>query len=120
MKFDPPLPGVSVSYPPAPPWLLRNVFRKIKATKAHAGIPVPRPVHPPLAGRDVVGIETVLIVDLALLGIAQDIVGFLNLLEAILGRFVAGIQIRMILARQLAVGLADLVFLGSAETPSVS
>jgi hypothetical protein len=98
---------------PAPPRLLIRVkSEKSKPPKpmlADPRAPAPRPGPP---GGNVVGIETVLIVHLALLGIAQDVVGFLNLLEALLGGFVAGIQIGMILARQLAVSLADLVFFG--------
>ena len=89
---------------------------KIEATETHARLTGAR-AWPTArtARRNVVGIETVLIVNLALLGIAQDVVGFLDLLEALLGGFIAGIQIRMILARQLAVSLADLVFLGGAR-----
>ena len=55
-----------------------------------------------------------LIIDLALFGIAQDIVGFLNFLEAVFSSLVAWIQVRMVLAGQLPIGLADLVRLGIA------
>ena len=74
------------------------------------------PPNPPAAtvglgcGRiDVVGVEAELIVNLALLGIAEDVVGFGKRLELFLGRLIAGIHIGVILARQLAEGLADVV-----------
>ena len=79
--------------------------------------PAPGPGPP---GGTVVGIEAELIVHLALLRVAQDVVGFLDLLEALLGGFVAGIQVGMILARQLAVRLADIVVLGIARDAQVS
>ncbi len=96
--------------------MIIDVIGKIEATETHARLtgarswPAAR-----TARRNVVGVETVLIVDLALLGIAQDVVSFLDFLEALLGGFIAGVQIRMILARQLAVRLADLVFFGRAR-----
>ena len=72
-------------------------------------------------GEAVLGVEAVLIVHLALLGIAQDVVGFLDVLESLLGGLIAGIQIRMIFARKLPVGLADVVRRGLPRvTPSVS
>ena len=93
-----------------------DVVGKIEAAETHAGLTGPRPWPAArTARRNVVGIETVLIVNLALLGIAQDVVSFLNFLEALLGGFVARVQIGMILARQLAVRLADLVFFGGAR-----
>src|SRR6185312_16283571 len=54
-------------------------------------------VHPP------VGAELVVLA--ALLRIAQDLVGLVDLLEASLGRFVAGVHIRMMLAGELPVRL---------------
>ena len=54
-------------------------------------------------------IEAVLIVHLFLLRLAQNVVGFLDFLEAVLGGLVAGIQVRMMFAREFAVGLADLI-----------
>src|SRR5208282_1478356 len=68
-------------------------------------------------GRNVVRVEPVLIVDLALLFVPQDIVGFLDILELLFRRFVVGIEIRMILARQVPVRLADLLGLGLAIHP---
>ena len=46
---------------------------------------------------------------LALLGVGQDRVGLLDLLEALLGVLVAVVRVRVVLARQLAVGLLDLL-----------
>ena len=91
--------------------LLVHVFREIEATESHAGIRLPRSARRS-AGRNMIRIEAVLIVHLALFGVAQDIVGFLDLLKTLLSRFVARIQIGMILARQLAIRLANFVFFG--------
>ena len=58
------------------------------------------------------------VVLLALLGIGEHVMGLTDLLEALLGRRIAGIGIGMILARQLAVRLFDLVLarpLGDAQ-----
>ncbi len=93
-----------------------HVIRKIEATKTHARLTSARAW--PSAGtarRDVVRIETILIVNLALLRIAQDVISFLNLLEALFGGLIARVQIWMVLARQLAVRLAYLVFFGVAR-----
>ena len=51
------------------------------------------------------------------LRIAQDIVGFLDVFEAVFGGFIAGVEIGMIFARELPVGLADIVFRGGALYP---
>src|SRR5207302_8539434 len=56
---------------------------------------------------DVVGIETELVVNLALLGIAKNVVGLGDFFEPLLRLFVTGIDVRMVLARQLAEGFAD-------------
>ena len=58
--------------------------------------------------------EAELVVHLLLLGIAQDVVGFLDLLEAVLGGLVARVDVRMVLARQLSVRLLYL-FLGGGS-----
>ena len=50
-------------------------------------------------GVDVVGIKTELVVNLALFGVAQDLVGFRQGLELLLGSFVAGIDVGMVFAR---------------------
>src|SRR5215472_4431795 len=57
---------------------------------------------------NVVGIEPELVVDLTLLGIAQNVVGLGDGLELLLRGLVPGIYIGMVLARQLAEGLANL------------
>ena len=71
--------------------------------------------RPACAGIAVLRIEAELVVHLTLLGVAQDVVGFLDVLEALLGGLVARIQIGMVLARELAVGLADFVRIGVAR-----
>ncbi len=58
---------------------------------------------------DIVGIKTDLVVDLALFGIAQDIVGLGDGLEFLFGRLVAGVDIRMVLTRKFTEGLADVL-----------
>src|SRR5271165_537206 len=52
-----------------------------------------------------------LIIGRALLGIAQHLIGFLNLFEAVLGVLLLA-DVRMILASQLAIGALDLVRIG--------
>ena len=88
---------------------------KIKAAESHAGVGLALRAAAWTAGRNVVRIKTVLIVNLAFLGVAEDVVGFLNFFELLFGSFVAGIQIGMILTGQLAIGLANLVFLRVAR-----
>jgi len=58
-------------------------------------------------------VEAHLIVGLALLGVLQDLVGFLHLLELLLGVFFLG-HIRVVLAGELTVGLLDGVIRGRA------
>ena len=53
------------------------------------------------------------VIEFSFLFVAQDIVGDREILESVLGVFVARIDVGMIFARKLAVGLAD-VFVGSA------
>ncbi len=72
------------------------------------------------ARRNVVGIETVLVVDLALFRVAQNVVGFLNRLEAFFGGLVAWIQVGMVLARQTPVSLADFSSFAARATPRIS
>src|SRR5882724_420035 len=60
-------------------------------------------------GVDVVGVKTDLIVNLAFLGIAQNVVGFGQDLELFFRGLVAGIDVGVILAGQLAKGFADFV-----------
>ncbi len=62
---------------------------------------------------DVVGVEAKLVVNLALLGIAENVVGLGERLELLLRALVAGIDVGMILARELAESLADVVRRGS-------
>ena len=58
---------------------------------------------------DVVRVVAELVVDLALLGIAEDVVGFREQLEFFFRRLVAGIDVGMVLARQLAKRLTNLL-----------
>ena len=58
---------------------------------------------------DLVGIEADLVIDLALLFVAQNIVGLGDLFELLLGPLIVGIHVRVVLARGLAEGLADLL-----------
>ena len=59
------------------------------------------------------GRVAVLVVLRLLVGVAQDLIGLADLLEPLLAGLVAGVQVRMILLGQLAVGLADLVVRGA-------
>src|SRR5439155_13783686 len=60
---------------------------------------------------------SVAVVFRALLGVAQHLVGAVNLLEALLGTLIARVYVRMMLARQLAVGLFDFFLRGAALEP---
>src|SRR5262249_38655804 len=55
------------------------------------------------AGKSILRIEAELIVHLALLRIAQNIVRFLDILEALFGRLIARIQVGMVLTREFAI-----------------
>ena len=57
------------------------------------------------------------VVSLALLRVGQDVVGLLDLLEALLGRLVTGVAVGVVLARELPVGLLDLVRRGLLVDP---
>src|SRR5712692_2081079 len=56
--------------------------------------------------------RAVRVVGLALLGVGEDVVGGLDLLEALLGGLVVGVGVRVVLAGELAVRLLDLVLRG--------
>src|SRR5215469_2127029 len=58
---------------------------------------------------DVVRIEADLVVNFALLGIAEDFVGLGDGLELLLRRFVAGVYVGMIFAGELAKGFTDVL-----------
>src|SRR5438552_13599363 len=60
-------------------------------------------------GEPRIRIEPLLIVHLAFLRVAQNVVRFLQLLETILGGLVARIEVRVILARKAPVRLPDVV-----------
>ena len=74
----------------------------------------PPPASGPPPGEAGIGIEADLIVHRPLLRIAQNVIGFLHVLEAIFGGFVAGVEIGVIFAGELPVGFADLVLRGAA------
>ena len=57
-----------------------------------------------------VGVEAYLVVHGTLLWIAQDVIGFLNVLEAVFGGLVAWIEIRVIFAGEFPVCFADILF----------
>src|SRR5579872_407215 len=61
-----------------------------------------------LRGIDLVGVETELVVNLALLFVAQDVVGFGDFFELLFGLLVPGIDVGVISARSFAKGLSDL------------
>ena len=90
-------------------------LRKIETIEVHVGMASASAAARRRAGGEpVVGIETHLVVHLPLLGITQDVIGFLDILEAVFGGFVSWIQIRMVLSGELPVSLADIVFRGGA------
>jgi hypothetical protein len=71
-----------------------------------------RPLAPTARRRTreaVLGIEPVLVVHCALLGVAQNIIGFLHVFKALLGGLVTGIEIGVVLARKFPIGFTDIV-----------
>src|SRR5258706_10563262 len=84
---------------------------KIKSAKIKVDVRLPAVTAPSTrpARRKVVAVEAVLVVNLPLLGIGEDVVGFLQLLEFFFRGFVARIQIGVILPRQLAKRRTDIL-----------
>ena len=82
---------------------------KIKSPKIKiyigAGLPLRTRVA---AGRQIFAVEAILVVHLPLLGVGEHVIGFLQLLEFLFCGFVAGIQIGVIFARQLAKRCANI------------
>jgi hypothetical protein len=58
-----------------------------------------------------------LVVEGSLLVVGEDVVGERQVLEPLLGLLVPGIQVRVVLAREFAVGLAHLVGRGALREP---
>ena len=77
----------------------------VEASKSKLPKP-PKPPPGPRAGRERAGAAVVL---LALVGVAEHVVGLGDLLEALLGLLVVGVAVGVVLARELAVGLLDLL-----------
>ena len=90
---------------------------EIKATKIeiHSGLTRALPSSRIAARRQVVAVEAILVVHLPLLRVREDVVGFLDFLEFFFGSFIAGIQVRVILARQLAERRANILQAGLAR-----
>ena len=58
------------------------------------------------------GVDLAAVVAAALLLVAEDAIGRRDLLELLLGRLVAGVEVRMQLLGELAIGLGDVLGLG--------
>ena len=56
----------------------------------------------------------------ALVGIAQDLIGLAGLLELLFRGVIAGVAVRMIFERLLAISALQLLLAGFAQTPSTS
>jgi hypothetical protein len=77
---------------------------------------LPKPAPPPPPHAVLEGGVAVLVVGAALGAVAQHFVGFLGFLEGGLGILVAGlVAIRVVLHRQAAISLLDLVLAGAAR-----
>src|SRR5581483_178671 len=83
--------------------------RKTSGTASSTGLTSAARIGLGGSGIDVVAVKAELVVDLALFGIAQDIVGFGKRFELFLRGLVAGIDVGVVLARKLAESFADLV-----------
>ena len=76
-------------------------------------LPLPSAAARPLRALDLVGVLPVVAVEvvlLALLRVGEDVVGGVDLLEHGLGGLVVGVDVRVVLARETAVGGANLLF----------
>src|SRR5262249_55957909 len=92
----------------APAWC---AAKSTSAKAAAAGVGLGR------RGIDVVGVVAELVVYLPLFGIAQNVIGLGDFFELLLRLLVARIDVRMILARKLAEGLANVFRRGGLLHP---
>src|SRR5437667_133781 len=81
---------------------------KSAKVKVHAGIACALPawIAP---RRQILAVEAVLVVHLPLLRVGEHVVSFLDLLEFFLRSFIAGVQVGMVFASQLAKSGADIL-----------
>jgi hypothetical protein len=98
-----------------------HVGRATAPGEARAAAPVRRGIAVRPVGLGLLRVEAHLcgvlaefVVQLALVGIGEDLEGSAHLLELLLGGLVAGVHVRVVLARQLPVRLFDLVLAGAA------
>jgi hypothetical protein len=83
--------------------------RKSSRKVASARLPATASVGLRRSRINIVGIEPQLIVNLPLLGVAEDVIGFRKSLELFFSSLVPGINVRMVLACKLAKRLANVV-----------
>ena len=60
---------------------------------------------------------SVMLILFPLFGVAEDFVGFADILELLLGGLIAGVYVRMVFPGELAVGRLDLLVLGRPANP---
>ena len=84
--------------------LLAHEFAKVESAEVHAA--GARAGAAASIRGNIIGVKSVLVVDLALVLIAQDVISFLDILEAILCCLIARIHVGMVLTRQFAVSFA--------------
>src|SRR4029077_7829045 len=92
---------------------LRRASAKIESSKIeiHSGIGTGCAAGP-RALLKIVAVKPVLVIHLPLLGVRQNIVGFLQLLELLFRGLIPWIQVRMILASELAKSRANFLRVG--------
>ena len=108
----PPLLVLPRGWPSACAGLRGKVIREIESAEIHVGRRLTASRRRPAALKTVLGVEADLVVHLAFLGIAQDVISFLHVLETLLGGFVVGVEVGMIFARKFPVRLFDFVLVG--------
>jgi hypothetical protein len=86
----------------------------VRALEAAGGTSLPRTPAKAAEGLAPVGVDLAGVELPALLGVAQDVEGGADLLEALLGGGIAGIGVGMVLLGELAEGLPDIVGPGAA------
>src|SRR5579871_3573076 len=98
-----------------------KVIGKIEPPEVHSGTGAPASTaRSARAGKAVFGVEAVLIVHLALFGIAQDVVGFLNVFEALFGGLSPGLRSGWYLRASLRYAFRTSSASALRGTPSVS
>ena len=90
-------------------WPKANAFFKVRAV-CQVGM---GPASAAAAAAHLRAVKTELVVAFALFGVAEDLIGLVELLEALFGVFVVGVQVGVVLFAFLTVGFFDRLIVGT-------